>query len=86
MMSQSPDESDDTPAFRVVKAVADTKDVDPITLQPPLGTIVDLNALNAMLAADASTAVTIRFHYANCHVEVSRDDDVVVEILQRTDD
>lgn len=86
MMSQSPNESGDTPALRVVKAVADTKDVDPITLQPHLATTVDPDALNAMLTADASTAVTIRFHYANCHVEVSRDADVVVEILQRTDD
>lgn len=86
MMSQSSTEVDDTLAYRVVEAVADTKDVDPISLQPPLGSVVDADALRTILAADGSSPVKIRFQYADCHVEVSKDDDVAVEVLQRTDD
>lgn len=68
----------DSTAMRVVEAVARTKDVDPISLEPPLASAVDPDALDA-LTASAAPGFSLRFTYADCHVEVDSDGHVDVD-------
>lgn len=56
------------PSVRVVEAVAAETDRDPREL-PPLQTVVDTDALNAILTGN-STALTLRFEYADRTVKL----------------
>lgn len=63
--------------MRVIEAVADAHDVDPIALTPPLGSVVDPDALETLANSESDTDVAVEFVYADCHVSVTSDDVVV---------
>lgn len=71
--------SDEPATMRIVRAVARARDVDPTALTPPLGTVVDPDALEAVAGADADVAV--QFTYAGCRVTVT-DGDVSVTAVE----
>jgi len=55
--------------MRVLEEVAAAKGVDPVSLDPPLASVIDPDALEVLAAADASVA--IEFSYADCGVVVN---------------
>lgn len=58
-------------AIRVVEAVADQRGVDPMGLNPPLATVLDPEALDALAAADPECALAMQFTYADCLVTIT---------------
>ncbi len=66
--------------MRIIYAVADVHDVEPTSLDPPLGSVLDLDALDALLRTDGDESVSVQFQYADCDVRVEADD-VVVECV-----
>lgn len=65
---------DDAAAIRVLEAVAAARDIDIETLNPPLGTVIDPDALEAILDADSDSDVAVSFTYADCRISVTSDD------------
>ncbi|PSP93765.1 hypothetical protein BRC91_09245 [Halobacteriales archaeon QS_4_62_28] len=63
------------PSIRVVHAVANTLDTDPVELSPPLGAVLDPDALDSIGRSKAATT----FEYAGCLVTVTADNEVRVE-------
>lgn len=63
-------------SVRVIAALADATDTDPRSLDPPLSTAIDPDALDALAASDADT--TVAFEYAD-HRVVVEDETVTVE-------
>ncbi|MCU4801749.1 hypothetical protein OB920_15320 [Halobacteria archaeon HArc-gm2] len=69
------------PVDRVLAAVAAAEETDPLSLQPPLGEVVDADALNALVTGsqDRSGAdVTVQFTYRGHDVTVGPDGDVTI--------
>lgn len=60
-------------AMRVLEAVAEATGDEITSLNPPLGSVVDPDSLEALLAADPDSDVTISFRYAGCRVTVTGD-------------
>ena len=70
-------ETAERPVDRVLAAVAAAEETDPLSLRPPLGEVVDGDALNALVAGgpDRSAAgVTVQFTYRGHDVTVDPDD------------
>jgi len=63
-----------TPTRRVIDAVAAESDVDPTALTPPLGTVIDPDALNQLLDRDEHSDAVVSFEYAGYLVTVGNDD------------
>lgn len=61
----------------VVDRVADHHGVDPMTLEPRLHTVVDPDALDA-LVRDAAESMSVQFTYGGCAVTVDGDGTVDV--------
>ena len=57
----------------IVTAVASARDVDPFDLNPPLGEVVDPDALDALFAGRPETTGTVTFDYAGHAVQVHSD-------------
>ncbi|EMA30450.1 HalOD1 output domain-containing protein [Halobiforma nitratireducens] len=68
----------DSPSLRVVDAIADTTDTDPLELEP-LYNIVDPEALDRLFKNDADVRASVRFEYAGHTVEVRSDGTVLVD-------
>lgn len=81
MTVQSSAQKPESVAMRVLDEVAEARGVDPIALTPPLGSVLDPDALDALVARD-SEQVAVEFSYAGCHVAVTGDD---VVVQRRTD-
>lgn len=62
------------PSIRVVRAVADTLDTDPGELSPPLGEVLDTDALDRISQSNVATT----FQYAGCLVTVTAGNEVQV--------
>ncbi|QRV17800.1 hypothetical protein JMJ58_22475 (plasmid) [Haloterrigena salifodinae] len=63
-------DTDNTPVYAVVSAVAEAEGVDPVDL-PPLYETIDPEALNDLLSSrDDSTVATVEFEYAGYAVTV----------------
>jgi hypothetical protein len=62
----------------VVNAVAAERDVDPSSLDPPLASAIDPDALDTLLDAERSNA-TVSFEYANYLVSIDADGRVSLE-------
>lgn len=60
--------------MRVVEAVSAAREVDPVTLTPPLSTVIDPDALNTLFETESGSDVTIEFTYADHSVYVSADE------------
>lgn len=61
---------------RIVGAVADATGEDPATMTPPLGSVVDVEALTAVV--DSADSVTVTFEYRDHAVLVAGDGTVSV--------
>ncbi|WP_254274163.1 HalOD1 output domain-containing protein [Haloarcula marina] len=70
-------------SLRIVEAVADTLGSDPCTLNPPLGTVVDPDALDSLVESGGETGVEVTFTYADCRVSLKQGD-LVVQTLGET--
>lgn len=78
MTTRPTEQNPATPSILVVNAVATELDVDPATLEPPLASAIDPDALDTLLDAEGPNA-TVSFEYANCLVSVGADGEVSVE-------
>ena len=75
-------DSENTPVYAVVSAVAEAEDVDPVDL-PPLYNAIDPEALNALFTSRNDTAVaTVEFEYAGYTVAIHGTGEVVVRPAQ----
>ncbi|MFC6719804.1 HalOD1 output domain-containing protein [Natrialbaceae archaeon GCM10025810] len=59
------------PAAEIVEAVADVKEVDPVSL-PPLFERIDPDALNRLLSAETAGEIHLAFRYCGVDVRVHR--------------
>jgi hypothetical protein len=66
--------------MRVVDAVANETDTDPTELTP-LGTVIDPEALDTLLADRESRDVAVDFEYEGCRVSIGSDQRVQIESL-----
>ncbi|QLD88819.1 hypothetical protein HWV07_07135 [Natronomonas salina] len=70
----------------IVEHVALLEDKDPLELQPPLQSVIDLDAVEAIMAPSDNCprdgAVSLAFEYRDYQVMVERDDDVTVRVNQ----
>jgi len=69
-----------TPSSRVIDAVAAERDVDPTALTPPLGTVIDPEALNRLVEHGERGGAVVSFEYAGYLVTV-RSGDLSLEPL-----
>ncbi|MFD1515260.1 HalOD1 output domain-containing protein [Halomarina rubra] len=65
----------------VVEAVAETKGVDPLSLEPPLYDVLDPEALDSLYSSPTRTETPLRvsFSYADCTVTVDSDGQILIE-------
>lgn len=66
-----------TPSTSVIYEIAAHKESDPAELHPPIGSVVDLDALDALLGRNVHATVT--FEYDDYQVEASNDGRVTVQ-------
>jgi len=74
-------ETAERPVDRVLAAVAAAEETDPLSLHPPLGNVVDADALNSLVAGGQDRAgadVTVQFTYRGHDVTVGPDGDVTL--------
>lgn len=69
--------------MRILTEVAEARDVDPISLTPPLASVVDPDALEEIVSTPADTDVTVEFTYADCRITLSGDE---VDVTPRAED
>lgn len=62
-------DTENTPVYAVVSAVAEAEGVDPVDL-PALYETIDPEALNDLFLSDPGTAITVEFRYAGYSVTV----------------
>lgn len=71
-------DTENTPVYAVVSAVAEAEDADPVHL-PPLYEAIDPEALNDLLTSSPASSIgTVAFRYAGYDVEVTGSGDVSV--------
>lgn len=63
--------------FRIIRAVARAEGTDPLALDVPLHSVVDVDAL-ATLTGSAGDEATVTFEYLGYEVEVTGSGDVTV--------
>lgn len=80
MTIQSVEALSASPSMRVVDAVANETDTDPTELTP-LGTVIDPEALDTLLADRESRDVAVDFEYEGCRVSIGSDQRVQIESL-----
>lgn len=78
MTGMTLDYQHDSPSLRVIDALADATDTDPLELDP-LYNVVDPEALDQFVRADASDAVSVQFVYDGHDVEVRGDGSITVD-------
>lgn len=72
-----------SPSYRVVEAVAQEEGVSPAELLPPLFSVVDPEALDALAQPDADTntgQIEIAFTYLDYVVQVRNDSEMGVSV------
>ncbi|WP_317175806.1 HalOD1 output domain-containing protein [Halomontanus rarus] len=75
-------DSEDTPVFAVVSAVAEASGADPLEL-PPLGDAIDPDALNELFTVRSeSTVAKVTFEYAGYDITVRGNGEVQVRSIQ----
>lgn len=74
MTIRTAEDATTTPTHRVVNAIAEETDADATSLTPPLGSVVDPEALNRLVGSADGTDVTVTFEYAGHEVSLSGDD------------
>ncbi|WP_280536268.1 HalOD1 output domain-containing protein [Halopenitus sp. POP-27] len=61
----------ENPIPQIVEAVAETEDVEPVTLEPPLAEVVDPDAVEPLVEDSTASGLEIRFE--------DRDHDILVD-------
>ncbi|GAB3677789.1 HalOD1 output domain-containing protein [Halopiger thermotolerans] len=72
------DAAHDSPSLRLIDALADATDTDPLELDP-LYDAVDPEALDRFLEGDSTGAATVQFSYDGHCVEVRSDGVIAVD-------
>lgn len=75
MVSQenvSRDDGQNPLAFDIISAVAEEENVDPTEVTPPLGTVIDVDALEDIIESPEND-VAVRFAYREWNVHVTED-------------
>lgn len=75
----------DSPSLRVIDALADATDTDPLELDP-LYDAIDPEALDQFVRGDAGDSVSVQFVYDGHAVEVQGNGSVVVDGMVYDDD
>lgn len=70
----------DAVTTRLVSTIASREGVDPTELRRPLYSVVDPDALDALLSGSTGGSLRIEFVYCGYHVTIERDDEVRIEI------
>ena len=78
MASTTLDYHRDSPSLRVVEALADATDTDPLELEP-LYNVVDPEALDRLFRTDSHISASVRFEYEGHTVEVRSDGSVSID-------
>lgn len=65
------------PSRVVIEKLADADGVEPVELEPPLGTVIDTDALDRLFAT-RSAAGRVTFRYCDYDVTVTSEGDVMV--------
>ena len=71
--------SETAPSYRVVRAVAIREGTDPESLEPPLYSVLDPEALDALIAREPDRDLRLSFTYCGYTVVVDGDGTVTVE-------
>lgn len=71
----------DSLSTRVVTMVAERKGVDPIELTPPLHSVIDPDALEALFSEEKSGFARVQFTYNGVEVSIQGDDTPEIEIV-----
>jgi hypothetical protein len=64
----------DTPSMDVVRAVADREGVAAVDLEPPLYSVVDTDALDAIVGDPGGKDIAVSFTYAGYAVQIADGD------------
>lgn len=76
----------DSITTRVVKRIAIMEGVDPLELQPPLYSIIDIDAVEELFASVADDrsdgTISVEFEYQGYQVTIESDDEVYVRVKQ----
>lgn len=71
----------------IVENVSLIEGVDPLELEPPLQTVIDLDAVEDIMSPAGSVSrpgtVSITFEYGDLEITVERDDDISVRVKER---
>lgn len=71
----------------IVEKISLMEGVDPLELQPPLQTVIDLDAVEDIMSPTDRVpqpgAVSITFEYGDLEITVERDDDISVRAKKR---
>lgn len=71
----------------IVENISLTEGVDPLELEPPLQTVIDLDAVEDLMAPTDRVArpgpVSLTFEYGDLEVTIERDDDISVRVKKR---
>lgn len=59
--------------MRLIVELARANNVDPIDLDPPLGTVVDMDAIDALFDGDSAENVTVSFDYEGRRITMHED-------------
>lgn len=82
----SPSINGDSITTRVVKRIAIMEGVDPLELQPPLYSIIDIDAVEDLFASVADDrsdgTISVEFEYQGYQVTIESDDEVYVRVKQ----
>lgn len=68
--------------LEVIRAIAEAENLDPAKLEPPLGSAVDLDALENYLA-DTDDTCWVTFRYHGYFVNVSSDHEIELSLTPR---
>ncbi|MCU4752156.1 hypothetical protein OB919_09195 [Halobacteria archaeon AArc-curdl1] len=85
MSSTYPNRSSGAVTHQIVQEIADSKEIDPIEVTPPLHSAIDVEALERLFAStkDGPRSGHVTFEYNDCTIQVSADMDTTVEIKDK---
>lgn len=65
---------------RVATEIAERKGIDPINLSPPLNTVIDPDALEALFCGENDGGVRVEFTYAGHQITITGDQDIQIDV------
>lgn len=80
MSLQSAARTSESTTMRILEEVAATRDVEPGALSPPLGSVIDPDALEAIVGTRPDSDVAVQFTYADCRISVTANEVAVHDL------